>query len=134
VPLSDASGTQVFGDALYDPGEVAGAERAVGASLGCGAPTAVAHLHEGETVLDLGSGAGADVLISATPTQCGAYCSKQRRGVSEREMSRADGKLGIRSRGELGDALASGEPHHSALTHWDERGQARSSTRTSRAR
>ena len=65
VPLSDASGTQVFGNALYDPGAVAGAERAVGASLGCGAPTAVAHLHEGETVLDLGSGAGADVLISA---------------------------------------------------------------------
>jgi arsenite methyltransferase len=37
----------------------------VGASLGCGVPTAVADLHEGETVLDLGSGAGADVLISA---------------------------------------------------------------------
>ena len=36
-----------------------------GASLGCGVPTAVADLHEGETVLDLGSGAGADVLISA---------------------------------------------------------------------
>ena len=35
------------------------------ASLGCGNPTAVADLHEGETVLDLGSGAGADVLISA---------------------------------------------------------------------
>jgi arsenite methyltransferase len=33
--------------------------------LGCGVPTAVADLHEGETVLDLGSGAGADVLISA---------------------------------------------------------------------
>jgi hypothetical protein len=42
----------------------------------------------------------------ASPTQCGACCSKQRRGVTEREMSRADGKLGIRSRGELGDALA----------------------------
>ena len=41
------------------------AERAVNASLGCGVPTAVADLHEGETVLDLGSGAGADVLISA---------------------------------------------------------------------
>ena len=39
--------------------------RALGASLGCGVPTAVADLHEGETVLDLGSGAGADVLISA---------------------------------------------------------------------
>ena len=37
----------------------------VAASLGCGVPTAVADLHEGETVLDLGSGAGADVLISA---------------------------------------------------------------------
>jgi arsenite methyltransferase len=40
-------------------------ESAVAASLGCGVPTAVADLHEGETVLDLGSGAGADVLISA---------------------------------------------------------------------
>ena len=40
-------------------------EAAVNASLGCGVPTAVADLHAGETVLDLGSGAGADVLISA---------------------------------------------------------------------
>jgi arsenite methyltransferase len=37
----------------------------VASSLGCGVPTAVADLSEGETVLDLGSGAGADVLISA---------------------------------------------------------------------
>ncbi len=65
VPLTDASGAQVFGDALYDPEEAMGAANAVGASLGCGVPTAVADLHEGETVLDLGSGAGADVLISA---------------------------------------------------------------------
>ena len=43
----------------------ANAAKAAGASLGCGDPTAVADLHEGETVLDLGSGAGADVLISA---------------------------------------------------------------------
>jgi arsenite methyltransferase len=35
------------------------------ASLGCGNPTAVAELHEGETVLDLGSGGGVDVLLSA---------------------------------------------------------------------
>ncbi len=65
VPLIDASGAQVFGDALYGPDEAAAAAGAVGASLGCGVPTAVADLHEGETVLDLGSGAGADVLISA---------------------------------------------------------------------
>jgi SAM-dependent methyltransferase len=55
-----------FGAALYDAAETAGAPRpAVQASLGCGVPTAVADLRAGETVLDLGSGAGADVLISA---------------------------------------------------------------------
>jgi len=61
-----AEGSSVFGAALYDQstgGDVPAA--AIGASLGCGVPTAVADLHEGETVLDLGSGAGADVLISA---------------------------------------------------------------------
>ena len=55
-----------FGGSLYDEAsreDVPGA--AVEASLGCGVPTAVADLHDGETVLDLGSGAGADVLISA---------------------------------------------------------------------
>ena len=38
---------------------------AVLASLGCGNPTALAQLHPGETVLDLGSGGGIDVLLSA---------------------------------------------------------------------
>jgi SAM-dependent methyltransferase len=59
------TGAQVFGPSLYgdEVGDVPTA--AVNASLGCGVPTAVADLHEGETVLDLGSGAGADVLISA---------------------------------------------------------------------
>jgi arsenite methyltransferase len=65
VPLTDASGTQVFGDALYDEETAAESGGVVTASLGCGVPTAVADLHEGETVLDLGSGAGADVFISA---------------------------------------------------------------------
>ena len=55
-----------FGGGLYDDGAATGATAAaLQASLGCGVPTAVADLHEGETVLDLGSGAGADVLISA---------------------------------------------------------------------
>jgi SAM-dependent methyltransferase len=40
-------------------------DTAVLASLGCGNPTALAELHEGETVLDLGSGGGIDVLLSA---------------------------------------------------------------------
>jgi arsenite methyltransferase len=40
-------------------------ESAVAASLGCGNPVAVAEMHEGETVLDLGSGGGLDVLLSA---------------------------------------------------------------------
>jgi ubiquinone/menaquinone biosynthesis C-methylase UbiE len=63
---SPADRTGVFGSALYD--EVFREQlpdTAVKASLGCGVPTAVADLHLGEVVLDLGSGAGADVLISA---------------------------------------------------------------------
>jgi arsenite methyltransferase len=51
---------------LYDEGQKAGIpEAALLASLGCGNPTALAELHEGEIVLDLGSGGGIDVLLSA---------------------------------------------------------------------
>jgi arsenite methyltransferase len=65
MKLTDREGTEVFGRSLYDGEGEAAPRAAVEASLGCGVPTAVADLHEGETVLDLGSGAGADVLISA---------------------------------------------------------------------
>jgi len=66
VSLSDEHGEQVFGSTLYADEQLdGGTAAAIGASLGCGVPTAVADLNEGETVLDLGSGAGADVLISA---------------------------------------------------------------------
>ena len=51
---------------LYDDGQAAGVPaEALLASLGCGNPTALADLREGETVLDLGSGGGIDVLLSA---------------------------------------------------------------------
>ncbi len=51
---------------LYEAGEVSGIPAgALLASLGCGNPTALAELHEGERVLDLGSGGGIDVLLSA---------------------------------------------------------------------
>jgi SAM-dependent methyltransferase len=51
---------------LYEEGQKAGVPaEALLASLGCGNPTALAELHEGETVLDLGSGGGIDVLLSA---------------------------------------------------------------------
>jgi arsenite methyltransferase len=57
---------EAFGASLYETGQAEGATAtAVQASLGCGVPTAVADLRAGETVLDLGSGGGADVLISA---------------------------------------------------------------------
>jgi ubiquinone/menaquinone biosynthesis C-methylase UbiE len=61
-----AVGSAKFGDVLYEAdqrGELPDA--AVLASLGCGNPTAVADLREGETVLDLGSGGGIDVILSA---------------------------------------------------------------------
>ena len=55
-----------FGGSLYGEGETDGLpEEAVQASLGCGNPLAVADLREGERVLDLGSGGGIDVLLSA---------------------------------------------------------------------
>jgi arsenite methyltransferase len=57
---------EVFGAELYeaaDRDELPDAAKL--ASLGCGNPTAVAELHEGEIVLDLGSGGGIDVLLSA---------------------------------------------------------------------
>src|SRR5690349_2615083 len=63
---ASAAGSQKFGEVLYDAeqrGELP--DTAVLASLGCGNPTAVADLHEGETVLDLGSGGGIDVILSA---------------------------------------------------------------------
>jgi arsenite methyltransferase len=62
----DESDAGMFGEALYDAeqrGELP--EAAALASLGCGNPTAVAELREGETVLDLGSGGGIDVILSA---------------------------------------------------------------------
>jgi len=59
-------GSDVFGAALYALGDREQLpDTATLASLGCGNPTAVAELHEGETVLDLGSGGGIDVLLSA---------------------------------------------------------------------
>jgi arsenite methyltransferase len=64
--ITGPAGEQVFGASLYQGHDTEDApEAAVTASLGCGVPTAVADLSDGETVLDLGSGAGADILIAA---------------------------------------------------------------------
>src|SRR6476620_230667 len=64
--ISDTDEGDIFGAALYAPGETDGLpEEAVLASLGCGNPLAVAELREGERVLALGSGGGIDVLLSA---------------------------------------------------------------------
>jgi arsenite methyltransferase len=63
---ASAVGSKRFGVVLYEAeqrGELPDA--AVLASLGCGNPTAVADLHEGDVVLDLGSGGGIDVILSA---------------------------------------------------------------------
>jgi arsenite methyltransferase len=66
VSTTNELGRVVFGTELYGSDAAEGApEAALAASLGCGVPTAVADLHPGEVVLDLGSGAGADVIISA---------------------------------------------------------------------
>ncbi len=60
------TGNGAFGEILYSASDRDSLpDAALLASLGCGNPTAVAHLRPGETVLDLGSGGGIDVLLSA---------------------------------------------------------------------
>src|ERR1700716_4419705 len=62
-----------IGEAEYSKAEVAALGLSLGASLGCGNPTALAQLHAGEVVLDLGSGAGLDVLLSARRVAPGGH-------------------------------------------------------------
>jgi arsenite methyltransferase len=63
---ADLGSTDPICSGLYDQSETAGLpEEAIIASFGCGNPTALAELKEGEVVLDLGSGGGIDVLLSA---------------------------------------------------------------------
>jgi arsenite methyltransferase len=65
------TGSAALAEATFSPADLYGADTAglpdetVLASLGCGNPVAIADLHEGERVLDLGSGGGIDVLLSA---------------------------------------------------------------------
>ena len=66
VACCGPEGQTCFGTSGYGEDDLAGLpELAANASLGCGNPTAVADLSEGEVVLDLGSGGGIDVILSA---------------------------------------------------------------------
>jgi arsenite methyltransferase len=66
APAMDGCGCEPITSHLYESNETTGLpEEAIKASLGCGNPTALAQLNPGETVLDLGSGGGIDVLLSA---------------------------------------------------------------------
>jgi SAM-dependent methyltransferase len=65
-PASSIDGCDPITSNLYGENEASAVpEEALRASLGCGNPTALAKLQPGETVLDLGSGGGIDVLLSA---------------------------------------------------------------------
>ena len=66
VETSENDRLGVYGATRYDPSELAGLPpEAVAASIGCANPVAIANLRAGEVVLDLGSGGGIDVLLSA---------------------------------------------------------------------
>src|SRR5438128_190019 len=62
-----------IGAEAYSQAEIADLGLSLGASLGCGNPTMLAQLHAGEVVLDLGSGAGLDVLLSAGRVSPGGH-------------------------------------------------------------
>jgi len=93
--------TTLFGQGLYGADERAGLpENAVAASLGCGNPLAMVDLHEGETVLDLGSGGGIDVLLSGkrvgeTGTAYGLDMTDEMLGLA-RENARKAGATNVR--------------------------------------
>lgn len=64
--VSGTEASEVYGAARYDSGDLDGLPaEAVAASIGCANPVALADLRPGETLLDLGSGGGIDVLLSA---------------------------------------------------------------------
>ncbi len=69
---SDAVSGPIAADE-YSKAEIEDLGLSLGASLGCGNPTALAQLHPGEIVLDLGSGAGLDVLLSARRVSPGGH-------------------------------------------------------------
>ncbi|HVA21183.1 MAG TPA: arsenite methyltransferase [Candidatus Micrarchaeia archaeon] len=90
----DAGDSSAFGAPLYGA-EVEGLpDEVVAASLGCGNPTAVSDLRPGEVVLDLGSGAGLDALVSArrvgpTGRVIGLDMTAEMRRLAERHAARA---------------------------------------------
>jgi arsenite methyltransferase len=98
-----------FGEALYDAeqrGDLP--QAAVLASLGCGNPTAVAELREGETVLDLGSGGGIDVILSAkrvgpTGLAYGLDMTEEMLALAQRNVAEAGIENAIFLRGVIED-------------------------------
>ena len=105
----DGSPDESFGEALYEAeerGELP--RRAVLASLGCGNPTAVAELSEGETVLDLGSGGGIDVILSAkrvgpTGKAFGLDMTDEMLALAQRNAAEAGIRNAVFLKGEIED-------------------------------
>ncbi len=103
----DGAATGGFGAGLYDAdqhGELP--ETAVLASLGCGNPVAVAELNEGETVLDLGSGGGIDVILSArrvgeTGLAFGLDMTDEMLALARRNAAEAEVRNAIFLKGEI---------------------------------
>jgi len=87
-----------FGEALYDAEQRSELpDAAVLASLGCGNPTAFADLREGDIVLDLGSGGGIDVILSAkrvgpTGVAYGLDMTDEMLALAQRNAAEADAK------------------------------------------
>ena len=113
---ASAVSSEKFGEVLYDAeqrGELP--EAATLASLGCGNPTAVAELREGEVVLDLGSGGGIDVILSAkrvgpTGTAYGLDMTDEMLALAQQNAREAGGdERPLPQRRDRADPVAGGE-------------------------
>ncbi|WP_458187073.1 arsenite methyltransferase [Haladaptatus sp. NG-WS-4] len=100
----DDSSTQNSGDLGYDDAEVNSVEAGADLGLGCGNPNAIASLETGETVLDLGSGAGFDCFLAAQEVDTSGQVigvdmtpemiEKARENVVKNEASNVEFRLG----------------------------------------
>src|SRR2546425_7391112 len=111
-----------IGAEAYSQAEIADLGLSLGARLGCGNPTMLAQLHPGEVVLDLGSGAGLDVLLSARRVSPGGHAygvdmTDERLALANENKARAGVENATFLKGTIEAVSPSPAAAHSVISH-----------------